>query len=118
MVDTDPGERGGLDVHDRVVTRVARRAAREVPGVAEYTEPLDRATGRGLPRADVKRSGRVATVEISVAVSWGLSLGEVAETVRDRVSERLRTLMGLDVTNVDVTVSRIVRPTSEEPRVR
>ena len=107
---TDPAERGTLTVHDRVVERCAAYTARLVEGVVTYRETLDRATGRRLPRVNADVAGTVVAVDVDIAVVWASSLDAVCAQVRDTVRDQLGEQMGLDVSSVDVTVKRIVRP--------
>lgn len=112
--ESDPGGRGRLTVHDRVVERIAAHVASEVPGVAPYRGRLRRLTGQRLPRASAEISGRVTAVDVSVAVAWGTPMDDVAGAVRNAVRERLEVLGGMQVTRLNVTVKHIVRQATQE----
>lgn len=114
----DAPDRGKLTIHDRVVERLAAHAALDVPGVSAHRDLLDKAVRRRLPRASAQVSGQIAAVDLEVGVAWGSSLDHVTSNVRRSVRETLQTLVGLDVKRVNVTVKRIIREQTQEPRVR
>jgi uncharacterized alkaline shock family protein YloU len=101
---TDPAHRGGLTIRDKVVDRVASYAAATTPGVVRHASGLDRVTGRDLPRTDVTVAGGHVRAQVHVAVAWPQSLPTVTAAVRSRVTEQLRSLVGLVVDAVDVSV--------------
>lgn len=101
---TDPGERGSLDVRDRVVQRMAVHAALATPGVQKYSAGLGKLTGRELPRARVDVSGAHVRAHLTIAVSWPLPLAEVAAAVQRNVARTLGDSAGLQVDGVDVVI--------------
>ena len=103
-----PGDRGALIVKDRVIDRIAVAAATSIPGVQRHVNGLDRVTGRGLPRTDVTIAGGHVRARVSIAVTWPQPLPTVAAAVRDAVTERLTTLVGLTVDAVDVAVTTVM----------
>ncbi len=105
-----PAERGHLDIRDRVVERVAERAALEVPGVVRHSGTLGRVTGRDLPRVDATVAGGRVRVRLDVAVEWPNPLPDTASAVRSTVAERLAALTGMTVDAVDVTAAHVVVP--------
>lgn len=109
----DPGSRGRLVVKDRVVERLASFAALDVPGVTRHGSGLDRMTGRELPRVHVTVAGGHVRAALDIAVLWPHPLATTAATVREKVTEQLSTLSGLQVDGVDVTVPTIVSARSE-----
>lgn len=121
----EPGERGRLDVAERVVVAIARAAALEVTGVAtpsqgkaasrasgtvsQIGEQLQGAVGRTLPRASAQVAGHRARVTVEVALLWPHPAAQVAAQVRDHVSARLDELAAVQTDAVTVTISSVVR---------
>ncbi|MFF3439880.1 Asp23/Gls24 family envelope stress response protein [Streptosporangium sp. NPDC002721] len=100
-----PAERRGrTDISDRVVSRIAARAAGEVARVREVGErgPL---SFRGGTRATL--DGELATLRLDVTVEYPTPIREVAEEVRRHVAERVMVLTGLDVGHIDVLVTNV-----------
>ena len=122
---------GQIVLADRVVSRIASRAASEVDGVGSaaprllgvaLTAPgLDRLGRRvddlrGLPTVVAHVDGRRVFVTVTVSIAYPRPLQDTAHRIRQRVSERLLELTGLEVTQVDVHVSALV--VQPEPSVR
>ncbi|MGJ6962205.1 Asp23/Gls24 family envelope stress response protein [Streptosporangium sp. G11] len=108
-----PAERRGrTDISDRVVSRIAARAAGEVARVEEVGErgPL---SFRGGTRATL--DGDLATLRLDVTVEYPAPIREVAEEVRRYVTERVMALTGMDVGYIDVAVTS-VSPPHGDPR--
>lgn len=106
--------RGRLTVQDQVIERLAAHASVGVPGVVRHRDALDKAVGRSLPRASAQISGRIAALDLELAVAWQTRLDHVAAQVRQRVRDEVQRLGGVDVTRVNVTVKRIVRERARE----
>ncbi|HKE99080.1 MAG TPA: Asp23/Gls24 family envelope stress response protein [Actinomycetes bacterium] len=126
------GARGTTRVSRRVLTIVIAQAAREVPGVHWVGRPPAGAVGTLLGRHPAAAAppsgglevavegGRVAA-GVELAVLYGTSIAAVAQAVRRRAAERLRTLLGLELGELDVTVAELVAdqpPPVALPRVR
>ncbi len=108
---TPAAERGRLEIRERVSTRVASMAAREVPDVVRVCGTLDAVTGRELPaRTPTWRAGGRVRLQVEVALRWPVPLADRAAAVRERVTEQVSALTGADVDLVDVTVARVVVP--------
>ena len=115
----DAGDRGSLQIADRVVERVATIAAAEVDGIVPSGSVLAGALGHRYPRADATVAGDRVRVHVEVAALWPSSLAEVSDRVRTRVGDQLGALVGLTVDAVDVTVATLVTaPTSQPRRLR
>ncbi|MGS2640812.1 Asp23/Gls24 family envelope stress response protein [Streptosporangium sp. LJ11] len=100
-----PAERRGrTDIPDRVVSRIAARAAGEVARVREVGErrPLSL---RGGTHATL--DGELATLRLEVTVEYPAPIREVAEEVRRHVTERVMALTGMDVGYIDVFVTDV-----------
>jgi uncharacterized alkaline shock family protein YloU len=112
---TDPG---GVRIAARIVARLARDAARTVPGVrvalgrsthSTLAARAERATAAHRhPHAAVGVLGQTAVVDLAVAVSWNDPVHEVARDVQRQVISRLRDTVGLHTVTVNVTVDDVL----------
>ncbi|MFF8659629.1 Asp23/Gls24 family envelope stress response protein [Streptomyces huasconensis] len=93
------GERGATRIADRVVAKIAARAARE----AVETVP----DGGSPPRASVAVRHDTARVRVSLELDYPCDIGRQCGAVRHQVAERVRTLAGMDVPEVVVHVERL-----------
>ncbi|WP_422773470.1 Asp23/Gls24 family envelope stress response protein [Plantactinospora sp. WMMC1484] len=110
--------RGGTEVSEEVIEKIAGTAARSVPGVADlggdvarfFNNVLDRVgldevgdAGRGVS-AEVK--GTSATIRIVLVIAAGSVVQEVTEAVRAKVVEAVEAY-GITVAEVNVKVDDI-----------
>jgi uncharacterized alkaline shock family protein YloU len=121
-------ELGTTTIQDSVVTAIISMAAEEVEGVATShggvrlpgdTSPtvgefVDNITGgasrtRGLS-VDVGEQQTAA--DITINVEYGRSIPQVTQAVRERIIERVRSLTGLEVTEVNIQVNDVDLPES------
>ncbi len=107
----DPGSRGSLVVHDRVVERLAARAALNTAGIRPHSGGLDKLTGRDLPRVRVQIAGDRVHAGLDVAVAWPSPLPTVTAAVQRNVADALTAWAGLHVDAVDVAVLSVVTDT-------
>ncbi len=129
---SQPGrnELGAITINDRVVEKVAARAAVEIPDAgAAASRFLGRVAGASalgarqtsltaLPKASVDVDGSLATLDLSISVRWPASVPEVASAVREHVRSRVTELTGLTVTEVSISVTALVTQLPAPPRVR
>jgi uncharacterized alkaline shock family protein YloU len=113
---TDPGTRGKLTIADRVVDKIAGRAALDVDGVVVSGSGLDKVVGRRLPKVTTRTRGAQTRVGVDIAVEWPRSAAEVAAQVRSAVSEAVTGYAGLKVLAVDVSVVRLESAHSQSRR--
>ncbi len=109
---------GTVQVAARVVARLARDAARTVPGVrvalgrstaGRIAEVVERATRRHRhPNAAVGVLGRTAAIDLAIAVEYGQSVHEVAADVQRRVISALQDSIRLNAVSVNVTVDDVL----------
>lgn len=93
------GERGATAIADRVVAKIAARAAREaLDGVPEGGVP---------PRATVTVHHDAARVRVSLELDYPSDIGRQCGAVRHRVAERVEALAGMHVPEVAVQVERL-----------
>ena len=96
---------GQARISPDVLARYAADAAREVPGVSGVVEGhLPRRRG-----ARVGDEGERVSVELHLAVDWGVSLPQVGREVQRRVAEYLMRMADTAPAAVDVVVDEIVR---------
>ncbi len=110
-------ERGVTQISDVVVSKIAALATREIPGVYAMGKGLARAFGAlrsrvpGGPSTDTSSQGiivevgeRQAAIDINIVAHYGLSIIETTEAVRANVIDRLETMTGLEVVEVNINV--------------
>jgi uncharacterized alkaline shock family protein YloU len=102
---TVTGPDGNVRVAARVLSAIARVAAREVPGVGL-------ALGRAQePQPSVDADGRPAVlIAVDVAVDYGAPIHLVANAVRRRIATDLPRHTGVAVAAVDVTIVDVRPP--------
>jgi uncharacterized alkaline shock family protein YloU len=108
---------GAIRIAARVVARIARDAARDVPGVrvafgrSTQSTTADRARRATLrhrhPHAAVGVLGGTAVVDLAIAVQYGDPLDVVAREVQQRAIAELRSTVGLQDVTVNVTVDDV-----------
>lgn len=116
-------ELGTTTIEDSVVAKITGLAAREVAGVADLGGTAAAALGgvMGRLRGDehstagvgVEVGERQAAVDISMKVEYPARIHEVADSVRGNVIDRLQTLTGLEVVEVNIAVVDLVFPGAE-----
>jgi uncharacterized alkaline shock family protein YloU len=116
-------ESGRLDVAHQVVEKVAGHAVTLVAGAAAAPRRvLGVNVGEARPEDAASVTAEVhdgmASVQVTIAVSWPKSVQAVAEEVRRRIRAEVTSLTGLRVDHVDVEVVSMTVPESAEPRVR
>jgi uncharacterized alkaline shock family protein YloU len=113
------GERGRTTISDSVVSQIAGMAAQEVDGV-HMGGSASRAAGgilgsitgsEGQGRGvSVEVGATEVAIDLTMGVEYGRNIIEVVEEVRRRISERVQSLTGLRVTELNATISDIVLP--------
>jgi uncharacterized alkaline shock family protein YloU len=109
-------ERGSTTISGAVVSQVAGIAAQEVEGVqmgggaaaavGGFLQSITGGTGyaRGV---SVEVGEEETAVDLIMAVEYGKSIPQITEAVRRNVINRVENLLGLRVTEVNVTVSDV-----------
>ncbi len=115
-------ERGGTRIEDSVVAKIAGIAAQEVDGVRmgggtsqAIGGILSSVTGAGGQSRGVSvEVGEVeAALDITLTVEYGKSIPQIAEAVRRNVVNRIENLVGLNVTEVNISVNDVFFPQQE-----
>jgi len=124
-------ELGMISINDRVVEKMAARAAVEIPDAgAAAPRVLGRSLpGAGafgtrqtsltaLPRVSADVDGSIVILDMSISVRWPASVPEVTSAVREHVRSRVHELTGLTVTEVTISVTDLVTRLPGPSRVR
>lgn len=107
---------GTTQIADGVVAKVAGIAARQVPGVHSIGGGASRAVGALRSAVGQQDHGQGVKVEVgetqaaadlSIVVDYPLSVQQVANDVRQAVSDAITQLVGLEVVEINVEVSDI-----------
>ena len=101
-------QRGRLVLAKQVVEKIAGQVAGEISaaggrsggflGIGAHTDLSAR------PKVDVELTGRTATLAIEMAVAYPISIRQATDRVRERLTQRVGQLTGVEVTRVDITV--------------
>jgi uncharacterized alkaline shock family protein YloU len=85
-------------------------APRAVSGVLDSVRG-----GSGTTRGVTVEVGEEETaIDLSLAVEYGRSVPQVSEAVRSNVIRRVENLVGLQVTEVNITVNDVLLPRPQE----
>ena len=107
-------DRGITTVSDGVVAQLAGHACREVNGVAGMGNSFRRLIGRVRGQDPLAQGVHVevgkkeAAVDLVILVSYGWSIPELANDVRDNVIARIESATGLTVKEVNIEVDDLV----------
>ncbi|HXA62203.1 MAG TPA: Asp23/Gls24 family envelope stress response protein [Streptosporangiaceae bacterium] len=99
--------KGRIKIEDRVVEKVAALAALEVTGVAALAGEVPGAEAPGV-KASVRDTE--VSVDVTVVVDYGSVVMDVAKTVKNNVARVVGVMLGLKVTEVNVTVDDVRMP--------
>lgn len=96
-------------VSERTIERVAEVAAVAVPGTRTIDAKLAGLAGRSFPRIEVRidRNSGTAAVDAEIATSYPAPVAAITDAVRATIIAHIRTLAGLDVSRVNVTVANV-----------
>jgi len=122
-------ERGNTSIADSVVSKIAGIASQEVDGIrmgsgASQTASslLGSITGSGggsqTQGVSVEVGQEEAALDLTLTAEYGKSIPQLAEAVRRNVSNRVESLVGLRVTEVNITVQNIFFPQQEQEQER
>jgi uncharacterized alkaline shock family protein YloU len=119
-------ERGSTSISDSVVSKIAGIAAQEVEGIrmgSGATQAvggfLGSITGGSQTQGvSVEVGQEEAALDLTLTTEYGKSIPQLAEAVRQNVINRVESLVGLRVTEVNVTVSNVFFPQEEAEQQR
>ena len=105
---------GSVRIADEVVEVIASMAASEVEGVAKmsggFVDDIANMLGRGKSTTKgikVEVGEKEATVDLFLAVEYGVSIPEVAQNVQKAVKEAIEGMTGLSVLEINVHIQGI-----------
>lgn len=101
-----PAERGTTLVPDRVVAKIAARAAREALE-KRFDAPPGR-LGLGTPKASASVRGGSARVALALDLPYPVDIARSVGVLQELINRRVTALTGLAVDEVDLTVRRLV----------
>lgn len=113
---------GKTVINDAVISKVAGIAARDVSGVYGLGGGAARAIGAirsAINNTDLSQGIRVevgetqVAVDVSIVAEYPVPLQAVAEDVRMSVISAIETLVGMQVTEVNVTVNDVHLPSDD-----
>ena len=118
-------DRGQTSIMDGVVAKVAGIAAQEVEGIrmggggsqaaGSIMSSLTGGSGGSQTRGVAVEVGEEeAAVDLSMTTEYGKSIPQLSEAVRRNIVNRIENLIGLSVTEVNITVSNIFFPDQEQ----
>jgi len=122
-------ERGNTIIQDTVVSKVAGIAAGEVDGIRMGSGASQTASnllgsitggsgGSQTQGVSVEVGQEEAALDLTLTAEYGKSIPQLAEAVRRNVSNRVESLVGLRVTEVNITVQNIFFPQQEQEQER
>ena len=114
-------ERGNTSISDSVVSKIAGIAAQEVDGIRMGSGAsqavggiLGSITGGSQTQGvSVEVGQEEAALDLTLTAEYGKSIPQLAEAVRRNVVNRVESLVGLRVTEVNITVSNVFFPQQE-----
>ena len=119
-------EHGSTIISDSVVSKIAGIAAQEVEGIRMGSGAsqavggiLGSITGGSQTQGvSVEVGQEEAAVDLTLTAEYGKSIPQLAEAVRRNVINRVESLVGLRVTEVNITVSNVFFPQEEAEQQR
>jgi uncharacterized alkaline shock family protein YloU len=119
-------ELGNTTIQDSVVSKIAAIAAQEVEGV-RMGGGASQAVGGVLDTITGGRSGgsqtsgvsvevgqEEAAIDLTMTVEYGQPIPQLAEAVRNNVVSRVESLVGLRITETNITVQDVFFPGEED----
>lgn len=112
-------DRGRTTIADSVVAKIAGIATREIAGVHDMGTGTARTMGAlrdrlpGANQTNVSRGvavevgERQAAVDIDIVCEYGVRIVEVADAVRRNITERVQSMTGLEITEVNIAVDDV-----------
>ncbi len=117
-------EHGATSIADSVVAKIAALAAREVTAVARLGGAVSGALAGVVRRVrgsehettgvGVEVGERQAAVDVTMVVEYPVPIADTADAVRENVIDRIESLTGLEVVEVNVAVTDLAFPGGED----
>lgn len=104
---------GNVQIADEVIAVIAGLAAGEVEGVVKlagtFSNELASRLGKKLPSKGVRvelTPGEVK-IDLAIVVMYEYNIPEVAAAVQDKVKQAIETMIGLNVTRVNIKIAGV-----------
>jgi uncharacterized alkaline shock family protein YloU len=102
-----------------VVAKIAARAAREVTGVHDLVAGgvaglAQRVASTETAGVNVEVGQREAAIDLTMIVDYGVSIPQVAEAVRRNIMDRVQSMTGLQVREVNIDVTDLNFPEQKQ----
>ena len=117
----DESTLGVVRISDEVVSVIASIAAEEIQGIVEIPTGVGNNISQILKgkKTTTGKSVKVtledaATIELTVAVEYGINIPEVISLVQENVKKTVEAMTGLNVEAVNVNVQNIYVPKKEQ----
>jgi len=122
-------ERGATSISDSVVSKIAGIASQEVDGIRMGSGGSQAvsgiigsitggSSGSQTQGVSVEVGQEEAAIDLTLTAEYGKAIPQLAEAVRRNVANRVESLVGLRVTEVNITVSNIFFPQQEAEQER
>jgi uncharacterized alkaline shock family protein YloU len=119
-------ERGSTSISDSVVSKIAGIASQEVDGIRMGSGAVSGilgsitggSSGSQTQGVSVEVGQEEAAIDLTLTAEYGKSIPQLAEAVRRNVANRVESLVGLRVNEVNITVSNIFFPQQEAEQER
>jgi uncharacterized alkaline shock family protein YloU len=121
-------ERGTTTISDSVVSKIAGIAAGEIDGirmgsgasqtVGGFIGSITGGSGPQTQGVSVEVGQEEAAIDLTATAEYGKSIPQLSEAVRRNVVNRVENLVGLRVTEVNITVSNVYFPQQEAEQQR
>ena len=124
------GRRPLRAVGDRGATALSRKVLEKIAGQVAKDETAAGGSSGGFlgigaqpdlsarPKTDVELTGNIASLRIQVGLPYPVPVRQTADQLRERISHRVTELTGVEVRQVDVTVSWLWLNTPADGRRR
>ena len=103
---------GRISISDLAIAKVASNAAMEAYGIVEmvsrsFTDRLCLFSKKGGKGIKVATSGNRIYVDVYVVMKYGVSIGAVAESLKEEIKYKVEGFTGMIVDTVNVNVAGI-----------
>lgn len=114
-------DRGELSIAEQVVEKIAATALGEIDQIGGTARtmlgvPLGSTDPDRLPQVTAQVTGSVATLTARCSVTYPAPVARVTDQARAHVIDRVDTLTGLRVAQLDITVTALTSPSPSSHR--
>lgn len=115
---------GVVKISDEVVSVIAGIAADEIKGVMDLQQNGNNISQLLKGKKNSAKNVKVtlvetgATIDMNVAVEYGISIQDVVVAVQENVKNTVETMTGLNVEAVNVNVQSIYLPKAEKEEIK